>query len=789
MANPENAVLDRGVTSGGQGVRGIIAKTGLMPGFTLTIFLSALLLFSVQPMFAKMTLPLLGGVPNVWNTAMVFFQATLLGGYLYAHLLARHAPLKIQIAIHATVLAAGFLFLPLAVANGWTPPDEGAPAFWLMALYAVSIGVPFFALSATAPLLQRWFSYTDHSNAQDPYFLYAASNLGSLLSLLAYPVVIEPMLGVGSQSVVWSFGYYALAIAILCSGVLAMLNKATATIDAPSMSITTAPTMNAAAMNVTWTKRLIWIGLAFVPSSLMLGVTTHFSVNVASAPFIWVAPLALYLLTFVFVFATKPLISEETTATLLPAAVVAGVIISYLHDTQFFILLISNLIVFFIIALRFHGRLAAMRPEASKLTEFYIFMSVGGVLGGIFNALIAPVIFSNVFEYGIVLAISGIAAAGRWPNRREALGDLAFAIATFVVMSLFIFVTKRFGDGVSVIVNIMYLSVFVVIYLQKARPLRFVGALLAMELMMMVVAPRVMQDGHNRILFTDRSFFGVTRVDEIERDGHVVHQFVHGNTVHNVQFRDPEMSREMISYFSPPGPWGQIMEIAREQFNGPVNASVIGLGAGALACYAQPGDQWTFYEIDPAIAKMAKNPELFTYLSDCAPEAPIILGDARLKIENEKAHSLDLLLVDAFSSDAIPSHLVTREALALYQSKLKEGGLMFFHTSNRFADVSSVVISIAEDAGLTALEFLFVPEKDQPYYDFVMPAVGVAVGPPEVMATAFAGRPEWAVREPHPAVGVWTDDYSHVIGALIAGGQMQEVLQDAGDGETAPATK
>ncbi len=751
---------------------GSLIKTGLMPAFTLTIFLSALLLFSVQPMFAKMTLPLLGGVPNVWNTAMVFFQGTLLAGYLYAHFLSRHAPLKWQIGIHAGVLAVGFLFLPLAVTSGWSPPAEGAPAAWLMALYAVSIGAPFFALSATAPLVQRWFSYTNHEHASDPYFLYAASNLGSLLSLVAYPVLIEPLLGVSHQSIVWAAGYYALAIAIVCAGVLAFLNRNVATHSGRAFgagSVTEAAPAKALSRSATLKQQLTWIGLAFVPSSLMLGVTTHFSVNVATTPFVWVAPLALYLLTFVIVFAKNPPIRPEIVAQLLPAAVVTGGLMWVLHDVGFFLALFIHLLIFFIVALHFHGILASQRPVTTRLTEFYICMSIGGVLGGIFNALIAPVIFSNVYEYGLILAIAGIAAVGRWPDRKGVLIDVGFAVLTFAVITGVILVLRHLDMKQSLFVNVSILSAYVLVYLQNRRPVRFVAGLLALEIFINFVALRALEDGNRNDLFQHRNFFGVTRVSEKKIDGKSVHQFVHGNTIHGLQYTDPGLRKERLAYYDPRGPFGKFVEVARDYRPGDLDIGIVGLGAGAFACYANPSEAWTFYEIDPAVVEMALDRQLFTYLSDCQPKANIIVGDARLQLQNAPDNSADFIIIDAFSSDAIPAHLITREALALYREKLKDGGVIFFHTSNRFMDVASVVMGIAGDAALDARVMEYSPGEDAKGMDALSAAIGVAVGNPDVMDRMFADHPEWEERTPHPAVGVWTDDYSHIFGALLAG--------------------
>ena len=763
-------------------------QLALMPGFTFSIFLSALLLFSVQPMFAKMTLPLLGGAPNVWNTAMVFFQATLLAGYVYAHYLSKYASLRTQVVVHALVLLSGIIFLPLGVANGWTPPDQGAPALWLIALYGASIGLPFFALSATAPLLQRWFSYTSHENAQDPYFLYAASNLGSLMSLLAYPVLIEPLLGVSQQSDVWTLGYFALAIAIICSGALAFVNRLSAT-SATSETKTDAASadQSMSAAQVSWAQKALWIGLAFVPSSLMLGVTTHFATNVASAPFVWVAPLALYLATFVFVFASKPLISEDLTAKLLPFAVVAGLLFVRTEGASFFVTLGAHLMVFFVIALRFHGRLAATRPAPEFLTIFYICMSVGGVLGGIFNALIAPIIFDGIAEYFLILTISGLAAAGEWGTRKSMVGDLLFAVATFAVLTLVIVVLRRLLPDMSFLVNIALLAAYVVAMLYNRRPLRFFGALLAVQVFMMTLAPSLFHDGEHEVIFRDRSFFGVTKVTAVEENGEITHRFISGNTIHNTQFRRPDLQKTLIAYFSEYGAYGQVMEAVRKRADRPLTTHVIGLGAGALACYAKPGDDWVFYEIDPAIAAMARNPKYFTYLSECLPGAPIELGDARIKIQNVAGNSVDLLIIDAFSSDAIPAHLVTREAMALYQSVLKDDGVILFHTSNRFADVSSVVLALAEDAGLSARELQFEPTEEMEFHEFISPQTGVVVASQEIMAATFDAYPDWKANKPNPAVGVWTDDYSHIIGALMAARDGGPIKVETVSQQSAPA--
>ena len=310
---------------------------------------------------------------------MVFFQGTLLGGYIYAHLISKYFKLPLQIMIHALVLGLGLFFLPLAIASGWTAPEGGAQAYWLIALFAASVGLPFFAISANAPLLQRWFSRTSHKDADDPYFLYAASNAGSLLSLCLYPILFEPLMRLQTQTDVWTKGYWILGLVILAAGLFATIHKET---DATPMADASDKKPQLAVTSITMEQRLFWIFLAFVPSSLMLGVTSHMANNIASAPFLWIIPLALYLLTFIIVFAKKPMVTSNGLAKLFPWVILVAVTAGLALKNFVLISIGLSLVCYFIITLLCHGRLAEMRPDARNLTEFYIWMSFGGVLGG-----------------------------------------------------------------------------------------------------------------------------------------------------------------------------------------------------------------------------------------------------------------------------------------------------------------------------------------------------------------------------------------------------------------------
>jgi len=410
----------------------------LVSVFTLSIFLSATLLFSVQPLFAKLVLPLLGGSSSVWNTAMVFFQGTLLGGYIYAHLISKYLNLPLQIFFHTVILSLGLFFLPLAIASGWTPPEGGAQAYWLIALFAVSVGMPFFAISANAPLLQRWFSRTSHKDADDPYFLYAASNAGSLLSLCLYPIVFEPLLRLQAQTELWTKGYWALIAVILAAGIFAALHQKT-------QSVLVEKTATSAS-KVTYKQRLFWVFLAFIPSSLMLGVTSHMANNIASAPFLWIIPLALYLLTFVIVFAKKPIVTPKQLAKLFPWVILVALIAGFVLKLFVLVSIGLSLICYFIIALFCHGRLVEARPDVSNLTEFYIWISFGGVLGGVFNALVAPAIFSNVYEYLIILIAAQFAVPAKTQTSFDLIKDKTIHLVKYKDFFLGFRNFRGFGD-------------------------------------------------------------------------------------------------------------------------------------------------------------------------------------------------------------------------------------------------------------------------------------------------------------------------------------------------------
>lgn len=662
--------------------------------YALTIFTGASLLFLVQPMFARMVLPLLGGAPAVWNTALVFYQATLLAGYAYAHLTARWLGAGRQAALQLGLLLIPLLVLPIRLPAGWAPPVQSSPTLWLLALLAVIVGPPFFVVSATSPLLQRWLTQTRHGAAADPYFLYGASNLGSMLALLAYPALFEPYLTLGDQSVVWTVGYVLLIV--LTAGCAAILWRAPASEPTgrrdPALGLgTDEPSPSRA-------RCARWVLLGFVPSSLMLSVTTYLSTDIAAIPLLWVIPLALYLLTFILVFARRPPIPHHVMTAVLPLVMLPLVLVLAARANEpLGLVMTTHLVAFFVASMVCHGELARDRPAPRHLTSFYLWLSLGGVLGGAFTALGAPLVFDRVVEYPLMLVAACLVPSLAAPvaaSRSSRLLDLAVP-AALGVAALALIRMLATGDPATAAARaglVFGVLVFACLFSAR-RPVRFglgIGAIL--------LASSLYEGAEGRLLLQQRSFFGIHRVT-IDRPARH-HILLHGTTLHGMQSLDPARRREPLTYFHADGPLGQLFRAVGGTRG---RVAVVGLGAGSLACHAQPGQRWTFYEIDPVVERIARDRRFFTFLADCQPEAPVVLGDARLSLAGAPDGAYTLLILDAYSSDAPPVHLITREALALYLRKLAPGGILAFNISNRHLDLEPVLGRLAADARLTAL--------------------------------------------------------------------------------------
>jgi hypothetical protein len=716
--------------------------------FAGTLFVSAALLFLVQPLAARLVLPLLGGSPAVWNTCMVVFQALLLGGYLYAHAAPNWLGQQRHALAHLLILALPWLVLPIALHPNWTPVT-GLPGLEVMCLLLPAIGLPFFAVATTGPLLQRWFAATGHAGGRDPYFLYAASNVGSLVGLVAYPFLLEPLLPLGAQGWVWAAGYAAFVL--LAAGCCAALHRCVPVHHQnPSAKSDPVPPL-------TWRRRGRWLLLAFIPSSLLLSVTLHLTMDVAPIPLLWVVPLAIYLLTFVVAFAKRRRISAAALGRSLPAGLLLVVLVLLAEATEPAALLIPlHLMVLFWVGLFCHCSLAEDRPAPTQLTEFYLWLSIGGVLGGVFNALLAPVLFRSLAEYPIVLVLVcflrpplGKPAPWTWLDVLLPLGVGGLTAALILAVQ-----ASGLRPG-PLSIGLMFLLPVVLCYTLLAQPLRFALAVAAL-----LVAGGLYQGVNGSTLYRERSFFGVHRVTLDPTGSYRI--LVHGNTIHGQQSLDPARRHEPLNYYHRTGPIGKL--IATLDAGGKLRrVGVIGLGAGALCCYARPGQEWTFYEIDPAVIHIACETGLFTFWSDCAVRPNLVRGDARITLQQNNDR-YDLLVIDAFSSDAIPVHLLTREALAIYQAHLTEHGVLAFNISNRYLDLAPVLGDLAGDAHPAMVccsrrDGLLSEDERRAGKS---PSHWVAL----LQGTTLPGGEGWFVQPPEPARRVWSDDFSNLLSVV-----------------------
>jgi hypothetical protein len=750
--------------------------------FSVTAFLGAALLFLVEPMFARMVLPLLGGAPAVWNTCLVFYQVALLGGYFYAHIAGTRLSGRQQVLLHAVLLLAAGLMLPIAVRGGAAPPPFTNPIGWVFQLLIVSLGLPFFALATTGPLLQRWFASLPRESAGDPYWLFAASNVGSFVALLGYPFLVEPTLRLRTQSLGWTAAYVAFAVLMLSCGMavwrhgrFSVTQPAVAPpvpVPARSAKPTRArrgrdePQPDAGIDTVDGGTRLRWLGLAAVPSTLMMSVTTFISMDVAAVPLLWVVPLALYLLTFVLAFAERQIVPRRLIAALFPAAVVLIVGLVLAPPVFPAIAIVLHLAAFFVVALACHTELSGARPPTEGLTEYYLWLSAGGAIGGLFNALVAPLIFVNPFEYPLgaissVLLLPGAAGEPQGGTSRiRAVAGAAMTLVPVALVVALLLAVQRFNASLPADVFTRYAIIFVVpclaAFAMRKTPLR-----MGLALALVAVAGSFIRYDNRLPLHVERSFFGVHRVMFTGRE----RLMLSGTTNHGVQSVDPSLRCEPLSYYSRGGPVGQILDglpgDARTRRIG-----VVGLGTASMAAYAQTGQRWTFYEINPVVERLARDPQFFTYLRDCAPNARVVTGDARLMLAREPDGAFDLLVLDAFSSDAIPVHLMTVEAMQLYFSKLSANGVVALHISNRFMRLAPVVASVARRAGYVGLTQLHVPTSEQRTISAeIVPSRWAVVARRPGDLGSLATDRRWQSLDDFEGP-VWTDDYSNVIGAM-----------------------
>ncbi len=719
------------------------------PLFLVTVLTGSFLLFLTQPMVARMALPRLGGAPAVWNSAMLVYQGLLLAGYTYAHFLTRLRPRR-QAGVHLALFALAALWLPIGLSAAILPAGA-APALWTPWFLVGSIGPLFFIVSAQAPLMQRWYAL--ESARGDPYALYAASNLGSFAGLLSYPLLVEPVLTLEQQSLVWSAGY----------GLLVLMVAACA-LTVPAAAVEQAP---AAAGPAPPLRRLLhWVALAAVPSGLMLSTTTHLTTDIVAVPLLWVLPLALYLLSFVIAFAARRRPADIVVAVAPLFLLVAGGFAFSGGTEQPFFTVTLGLLLLLIVAVALHAEMYRLRPEAGHLTAFYLAMAVGGVLGGVFCAILAPSLFDWAYEHPLLIAAAALLVPQSpflpWAERMPAALRWGLVLAVFALSWAADLKLGPFDSDVAALAGSVLISLIA---------LNFIGARAAFALG--VVALMMSYGGWTKLKesrdgIRTRSYFGIYTVTT--RRNPPTRQLTHGTTLHGAQNLTPGMEAEPTTYYARRSGIGHALA-SLPMFHGPHPAiGVVGLGSGTLSCYAMPGQEWRFFEIDPAIVGIASDPGRFTFLSRCAPQARVVLGDARLSLARQPAGRFDLLAVDGFSSDAIPIHLLTREALQVYRRALKPDGLLLVHISNRYLDLEPVLAAAAERDGWHAAVLDYAPGIGDEGRNVTRSIwVAMANDRDTLLTLGIASGEDayrWRPLKGRPGFAGWTDDYASILPLL-----------------------
>jgi len=737
----------------------------MLPLLGLTLFVSAFLLFCCEPMVGKMVLPILGGAASVWTTCVLFFQSMLLAGYVYTHLLGKIRRVRDQILIHASLMLIALAFLPIRFSSISGHPSD-APITWLLGHLLIAVGIPFAIISATAPLLQYWLAKTPAAAGRDPYFLYATSNAGSLLALLAYPVLLEPRYGVTAQSRLWLDGYGVLLALVAFAAVL-IWKEMTYIKDGETPDIdNTTPAPN-------WETRAYWLAAAFVPSALMLAVTNHISLNIGSVPFLWVIPLAVYLLTFIMAFARRirlstALVSSIATLVLLVLFPIAAVGVP-VHASEIWKLMAAHITILFFASLLCHSSLADRRPSTKYLTEFYFVIALGGVLGGIFTAIIAPALFSTVFEYPLLIALVAFFRQPRNADQRMGWKDVAAVAAFGLLLATAIYgiiswaridITDfalswndlKTSNNMAIAITEIVLILAVLLF--RRRVFTFGLAFSILVVTYALILPREFEGAAR--LFVARDFFGVKKVLYDRNEN--MRKLLHGDTMHGVESLDITLAGEPLSYYHKTGPIGDVMTMLSSRPN--QHVGVVGLGTGTIAAYGSPSRHITFFDVDPQVVDIARN--FFTFIRRCGNDCNVIVGDGRLSIQAQPDREFDLLVLDAFNSDSIPAHLVSREAVRMYMSKLKPAGVLLFHVSNRYLDVERLATVVALDEGLPA--FVRHDDDEEPTGKAASDYVA-AVRRAEDLSD-IPHKEAWEQVEKPTDIKAWTDDYSNMMSVI-----------------------
>jgi SAM-dependent methyltransferase len=717
------------------------------PLFLLTIITGSFLLFLTQPMVARMALPRVGGAPSIWNSAMLVYQLLLLAGYAYAHWIARLRPRR-QVGIHLVLLGVAAIWLPIHLI-AFSPGPDAEPAFWVPWFLIASIGPLFFIVSSQAPLMQRWYAL--ETARGEPYTLYAASNLGSFAGLLSYPLIVEPTMSLAAQSWLWT-ALYALLVLLVAACALTVPARA---VEALPEEASPAPTR---------ARMLHWVALAAIPSGLMLSTTTHLTTDIVAIPLLWVLPLGLYLLSFVIAFAERRGVANFITI-LAPLVILVAGGLAFSDGTRSpFFSATLGLVLLFVIAVALHAEMFRLRPAVGHLTRFYLAMSVGGMLGGLFCAIVAPLVFDWAYEHPLLIVAAALLVPQfsllPWP--RQLAFMLCLAIPSVAFLLSFLTDAGFFGRGnFTAMLGNIAVSLLALACLGRRWP--FAASLAALMLSYGGWTTIV----HSVEGMRTRSYFGIYEVsDRIDANGRATARVLtHGTTLHGIQNLVPGLETVPTSYYARRSGVGLALGNANAMFGARPRIGIVGLGSGTLSCYAHPNQAWTFFEIDPAMVDVARN--RFSFLSRCAPRTRMVLGDARISLMREPAGSLDILAVDAFSSDAVPMHLLTREALGVYGRAVQPRGIVLFHVSNRYLDLKPVIAELAASGGWRAAMMEYVPEEREELANATISVwIALSRDPAAIDRLIELSGDDaiyWEAIQPRPGFEGWSDDHASIL--------------------------
>lgn len=686
---------------------------------------AATLTFAIQPMISKIILPYFGGSSMVWNTALMFFQGALFLSYLYVHCLVKYAKQPKQLIIHFLLIVAALISLPVTIK---LVPNliETMPSLALIAMLTTAIGLPYFVICATSPLTQRWYANSQLPAKKSPYLLYAISNIGSLLALIIYPTIIEPSLTTDSQIFIWSIGFTALSLTLILF-LYNILGKPFNTIQVSN----TSPISNR--------QRLTWFIYAFVPSLYLMGTTLHISIDISATPFLWVIPLALYLLSFIVAFsrpklALSPLIIE------IQALVIIMLALYFFYNDMSFLLSL-HLLGLLLTGLVCHGQLATKKPNADNLTEFYVWVALGGWFGGISSAIIAPQIFNSDHEYLIAILLACLVRPNK--ERHITLIDIA---APLILMAIVFFVSYFFNYLLGLHNYIIFGLLAVGLYSFRNQTVKFT---VAVTLIMLWHT----SSENEFVEFRTRTFFGIYDVNVNATDK--IKYLTHGTTIHGAQAIEEKYQSIPLGYYNTEGPLGQVFD---KNIDEERKVAVVGLGVGTIACYGNKQTAIKFYEIDSSMVELAKSH--FTYINNCEQNLTIEVVDGRIGLAKEVNEHFDIIVIDAFSSDSIPIHLLSVEAISMYIAKLKADGVLLFHTSNRYINLAPVLARAASELKLSAFIQQYQPslqaiDKGALQSDWVM------------FSKTNRDRQQaefnlWKPMLPTNKTPLWTDQYSNL---------------------------